>query len=187
METNTSPNHIIDNPNLPPLTPTLPDQEREVTYHSDVGYATSVDLGMLTELEEGAPTYPSPQPPSPCPDQPTIHCRVMNLSSTKLTEDEYCILEFGLKFIPSPNFHKKNSRTCLRMAANSLVRHLYITYFFHHKKKTKSGGQPLIEDQLSYCANSAWNPPRDFIPAPPRWMDDLIICLPPLPPRTSQG
>ena len=50
---NTSPNHIIDNPNLPPLTPTLPDQEREVTYHSDVGYATSVDLGMLRELEDG--------------------------------------------------------------------------------------------------------------------------------------
>ena len=29
METNTSPNHIIDNPNLPPLTPTLLDQEVE--------------------------------------------------------------------------------------------------------------------------------------------------------------
>ena len=158
----------------------------DATYHSDGGYATSVDLGMLTEIEDGSPLHPVPpnpnaptfgvgQPPSPRPDPPTIHRSVMNLSSHELTEDQHLVLELGLKFIPTPEPNPKGSRKHLVEAARRFACRLYITYFFHLTKKKRRPGQPQLDEQEPYSANSTWNPPLDTIPAPLRQAGDMIV------------
>ena len=141
-------------------------------------YASSADEGMETEREEGAPLFPPPPnpdhpsygvgpPPSPRQHTPTINRSVMNLSNTGLSEDQYRVLERGLKFIPTPILHQnKRTRQALIDSAEQLIRKLHIIYYFHTRRNRSGPQLPGLnagDQQLPYCANSDWEPPLEAI------------------------
>ena len=104
----------------------------------------------------------------------------MNLSNTELTEDQYRVLERGLKFIPTPILNtSKGTRLALVDAAEQLVRKIHIIYYFHTRRK-RSGPQAPDQQageqqQLPYCLNSDWEPPPGAIPPFLRRIGNIII------------